>query len=105
MTISIDPDAFEAGAKAYWISATGANHTRGDLAWENQAESIKESVRRDLTAFFMAYDSAIPANFDVNRCRQCGCTDDDCSGCVERTGEPCYWVEADLCSACAGVPV
>ena len=34
-------------------------------------------------------------------CRVCGCTDDDCSGCVERTGEPCYWVEPDLCSACA----
>jgi hypothetical protein len=36
-------------------------------------------------------------------CRVCGCTDDDCSGCVERTGEPCYWVKSDLCSACAGV--
>ncbi len=33
-------------------------------------------------------------------CRVCGCTDDDCSGCVERTGEPCYWIEDDLCSAC-----
>ena len=33
-------------------------------------------------------------------CRVCGCTDDDCSGCVERTGEPCAWVKADLCSAC-----
>lgn len=38
-------------------------------------------------------------------CRQCGCTDMDCSGCVERTGEACFWVEWDLCSACvAGVP-
>ena len=34
-------------------------------------------------------------------CRVCGCTDEDCSGCIERTGEPCYWVEEDLCSACA----
>jgi hypothetical protein len=34
-------------------------------------------------------------------CRRCGCTDDDCSGCVERTGAPCFWVEPDLCSACA----
>jgi hypothetical protein len=32
------------------------------------------------------------------RCRICGCT--DCSPCIEKTGEPCYWVEADLCSAC-----
>lgn len=35
-------------------------------------------------------------------CRVCGCTDDDCSGCVERTGQPCWWVEPGLCSACAG---
>ncbi len=36
-------------------------------------------------------------------CRTCGCTDEDCSGCIERTGEPCYWVDAThtLCSACA----
>ena len=33
-------------------------------------------------------------------CRVCGCTDDDCSGCIERTGHPCSWVEEDLCSAC-----
>jgi hypothetical protein len=33
-------------------------------------------------------------------CRVCGCTDTDCRGCIERTGEPCYWVGRDLCSAC-----
>lgn len=38
---------------------------------------------------------------DKRRCRLCGCTDDDCSGCIERTGQPCYWVAPDLCSACA----
>ncbi len=36
-------------------------------------------------------------------CRVCGCTDHDCSQCAERTGEPCHWVEPDLCSACAEV--
>lgn len=34
-------------------------------------------------------------------CRVCGCTELDCSGCVERTGQPCWWVEPDLCSACS----
>lgn len=34
------------------------------------------------------------------RCRNCGCTDLDCSQCIEKTGEPCSWVEEDLCSAC-----
>jgi hypothetical protein len=35
-------------------------------------------------------------------CRMCGCTDTDCSGCIARTGEPCFWVntERTLCSAC-----
>lgn len=35
-------------------------------------------------------------------CRACGCTDDDCSGCIERTGAPCSWTAPDFCSACAG---
>jgi hypothetical protein len=33
-------------------------------------------------------------------CRKCGCTDDDCLGCIRRTGSPCRWVEPNLCSAC-----
>ena len=33
-------------------------------------------------------------------CRVCGCTQFNCSQCVEKTGRPCYWVEEDLCSAC-----
>ena len=36
----------------------------------------------------------------VTSCRVCGCTDDDCSGCIKRTGRACHWVEADLRSAC-----
>jgi hypothetical protein len=34
------------------------------------------------------------------KCRICGCTDDDCRQCIEKTGHPCAWIEADLCSAC-----
>jgi hypothetical protein len=37
-------------------------------------------------------------------CRVCGCTDDNCAGCIEKTGLPCHWVLADLCSACMRVP-
>jgi hypothetical protein len=36
----------------------------------------------------------------MRRCRVCGCTDNDCRQCIEKTGQPCHWVEADLCSAC-----
>jgi hypothetical protein len=38
--------------------------------------------------------------WDVRTCRVCGCTDDDCGQCIEKTARPCYWVEEDLCSAC-----
>ena len=34
------------------------------------------------------------------KCRICGCTDEDCSQCIEKTGRPCSWVEPGLCSAC-----
>jgi hypothetical protein len=37
----------------------------------------------------------------VRTCRVCGCTDGGCTRRVEKTGEPCHWVEEDLCSACA----
>lgn len=48
------------------------------------------------------YDVYVARNdVEVRRCRVCGCTDDDCSQCIERTGAPCHWVEPDLCSACA----
>jgi hypothetical protein len=40
----------------------------------------------------------------IRTCRVCGCTDDDCTRCVERTGSPYWWVAADWCSACVGVP-
>jgi hypothetical protein len=40
-------------------------------------------------------------------CRICGCTDADCSGCIDRTGSPCWWVDTynlpeagPVCSAC-----
>jgi hypothetical protein len=39
--------------------------------------------------------------FDERICLGCGCTEDDCSVCIEETGQPCYWVEENLCSACA----
>ncbi len=37
---------------------------------------------------------------EKQKCRVCGCTDLNCSQCIEKTGKPCYWVEEDLCSAC-----
>ncbi|MGN6435976.1 MAG: PRTRC system protein E [Agriterribacter sp.] len=42
----------------------------------------------------------VKENNTIRKCRVCGCTDDDCRQCIKKTGKPCHWVEADLCSAC-----
>lgn len=39
-------------------------------------------------------------NTSIRTCRTCGCTEDDCRQCIEKTGSPCHWIEQDLCSAC-----
>lgn len=76
------------------------------IAIEASHEAACEQVARELEETsvpaavqwpqFMILDGDAP-----QQCRVCGCTDDDCSLCVERTGAPCSWVAEDLCSACA----
>ncbi len=58
------------------------------LELEGDTRTVKKALR--------SFRNAV----SVRACRVCGCTDADCSGCVERTGRPCHWVEKDLCSAC-----
>lgn len=46
---------------------------------------------------------------EENKCRICGCTEEDCSQCIDATGEPCTWVpelandDGPLCSSCVRV--
>ena len=47
-----------------------------------------------------AREKLVPTPGLRRTCRMCGCTDDDCSECIEKTGAHCHWVEPDLCSAC-----
>jgi len=49
-------------------------------------------------------DMSVLGNPPPRTCRVCGCTEDDCRQCIAKTGEPCRWVEADLCSACLPPP-
>lgn len=39
-------------------------------------------------------------DFPKQICLGCGCTDEDCRHCIEKTGYPCHWVSENLCSAC-----
>jgi hypothetical protein len=49
-------------------------------------------------------DQDFDINIDVSKyirsCRVCGCTDD--KACLGDDGNPCYWIEDNLCSACQG---
>ena len=37
----------------------------------------------------------------ITKCRSCGCT--DLNACWDdKTDTPCFWVEPNLCSSCAG---
>ena len=59
------------------------------------------SARGQLVAALTSAPPVAEPDAAVRACRVCDCTEDDCSGCIERTGEPCWWIAADLCSACA----
>jgi len=77
------------------ISAARASHMQAalDIAGMTGVESIAQDRLLDQVVF------GEPV-FEVRRCRFCGCTDDDCSQCIERTGSPCWWHTEDVCSAC-----
>jgi hypothetical protein len=78
-------------------------------AHERAPESTEtnDQIRAKVPRAFMAMrwggamvDPDLFACVEVRTCRFCGCTDLDCSGCIERTGKPCHWVAGDQCSAC-----
>ena len=50
---------------------------------------------------FICYIQTIdPSLKGIRICKVCGCTDDNCSKCIERTGKSCYWINESICSAC-----
>lgn len=66
------------------------------IVYRDDAQIVDEVLAK-------AYGSPERVEIAVGHCcRSCGCSDLDCSGCVERTGEPCEWIEDDLCSSCGG---
>lgn len=76
------------------LHGTGARKTTP--RWNALLEEVRTLAKaRAVTLPF------ILASSSVRSCRECGCTDNDCSECVARTGMPCMWIETDLCSACA----
>jgi hypothetical protein len=72
----------------------------GDTHEDIKAEPF--CTKEEAEAYIAKQQESFKGPADERKCRVCGCTDDDCRQCIEKTGEPCHWVEEDLCSACAG---
>lgn len=47
------------------------------------------------------FDDGFDEEIEDRKCKYCGCTDEDCRQCIERTGQACHWISDDVCSACA----
>lgn len=77
------------------------------MARSDVASGIVKSSRTKVrfTALYVEMtDGKVTAHKSLNFgvCRECGCTDFDCSQCIARTGRPCSWTDEShtLCSAC-----
>lgn len=78
-----------------WSEAGGRLLDYAELDWRQ----LWDQAERELTT---GKPADVAADLPAERtCRECGCTEDNCDECLEKTGVPCHWVEDDLCSACA----
>jgi hypothetical protein len=99
LVIYIGPSGTDAWAEVGAAWASGMT-IFGLWAKGEQAGLMRMMVDRWYANFRELLD-AIDDKAKIRTCRVCGCTDDDCHKCIEKTGHPCRWVEDDLCSACA----
>lgn len=71
---------------------------------ERRADLEKRRVIRFINKLMMILRGEDPDATGAKSgvCRVCGCTEGNCTQCVEKTGSPCHWInqEKTLCSAC-----
>lgn len=84
-----------ADANAFIASATGDK----EMSSAVEKTAPGSPARKSIIAEILVRKLKIPGV-----CSVCGCTEDDCRKCIEKTGMPCHWVDEKriLCSACAG---
>lgn len=76
----------------------------GNAQCVNAPEVVNPAFPEDID--HKGHDWSGMHEWPLARCRVCGCTDLDCSGCIEKTGAPCSWIpeletdEGPICSAC-----
>lgn len=66
----------------------------------NSLNKAIEDVKKLIDAAQLELKTILPDNASEQKCRVCGCTENNCEQCIKLTGHPCHWVEVDLCSAC-----
>ncbi len=84
------------------VIANEAGRSIRDKSYQKEKRMDLLARLNDLCVLGMSITRVAPTEFFIQSCRVCGCTDANCSGCIEKTGEPCHWIEKDLCSACIG---
>lgn len=81
-------------------------HNAAEFEGQSMADWLRNALRVGIQAELARVEEDCSARWETAekpKCRECGCTDDDCSQCIDATGEPCYWIAPDLCSRCGGV--
>jgi len=102
-----------------WYDNTIKDRSLWELAWQKNCEREKAFGDYSPGRFGwelwepVAFTNQVPfkggvgwtKSFDEKICLLCGCTDDYCPACIEKTGAGCSWVKNNLCSACSQVSI
>jgi len=76
-----------------WSAASAA-----DVIQQQADRTTDPVVKKRLRRMVKDLNGEAPSG----KCQLCGCTEQDCRNCFERTGQPCSWTSPakDLCTAC-----
>ncbi len=80
----------------------GRKKTKGKPGKNGKAKAVEPDPDEDDSEPHPSPSTGEGTDPLAGTCRICGCTEQDCRRCVERTGEPCGWAgeTATLCTAC-----
>lgn len=103
-------DRYLAACAAFGISLNDALRAQAEAAgWDPRAPKPKPAPKKKAVAKKKATKkkaapakSKKPAASKAGKCRVCGCTEADCSECIEETGHPCAWADdtKTICTRC-----
>ncbi len=96
------------GPNGAWTERMMGNYAPGRFGWILQdVQAFRKPFTWKGSQGFFEIDDELDlmwAEIPVpGTCAICGCTEEDCHQCIERTGQPCTWVNSQrtVCSACA----